>query len=210
MSEVEASPVDLTDSCWGTPPELFKALNREFGFAVDLAANSKASSMCPSWYGPNSHEWHGGGAVDAEYCTDSLKVPWHEGPGPGFVNFPYSTTIAAEYEKVGDQRAAWYRVETWLAKCSIEAMLGYTVVAIVPASIQTQWWGKWVSSGEWPADEIRMLSHRIPFLHPVTRNPMKGGSLNHAVVIWKPDVGYVRPWAPTVRWWTYRGLEAAA
>jgi len=61
---------------WRTPPALFEALNREFRFNLDGAADED-SALCSRYY--------------TEY-SDALKQPWHRDSGGGaiFLNPPYA------------------------------------------------------------------------------------------------------------------------
>lgn len=65
-------------ACLETPPELFAALDQEFGFSIDLAANTH-NHLLSRWFGPGS-------------CTDTLDartVNWSYWDSKGFCNPAY-------------------------------------------------------------------------------------------------------------------------
>lgn len=70
--EVKAS--DL----WRTPRPMFEALDAEFGFDLDCAADT-ANHLCQRWLGP-------GGLVE-----DALTVRWADYGRRGYLNTPYSS-----------------------------------------------------------------------------------------------------------------------
>lgn len=61
---------------WGTPPELFAALDREFGFTLDAAANER-NAKCAKFFTPE---------------TDGLKQSWKT-DGAVWCNPPYGKEI---------------------------------------------------------------------------------------------------------------------
>lgn len=66
---------------WGTPPDFFAALHREFGFSVDAAANS-TNHLLPRWYGPGGER------------EDALTEPW-DAAETYWCNPPYGSQQAA-------------------------------------------------------------------------------------------------------------------
>lgn len=169
------------ESNWRTPPEMFAALDREFKFDLDAAAD-EASGLCQNWIGESE---------------DGLVVSWGTLGEYVFLNPPYS-------------REAGLPIELWIEKCWREAQAGCTVVAVLPHSVQTIWYQRWVYGvtkiGQWSgfaADEVRQIPHRVTFLHP-DGTPRHNAPGNTCVVIWRPNPGYVGPWSPTVRYWSYR------
>lgn len=172
-----------------TPPGLFAALDREFGLKVDAAAD-RVSSLCNHWYGPQAP--HG--------FEDGLRCRW-DPERAHFCNPPYSRKRMAELRKLGARQTEInaFDISKWAEKCATEGVR-VTIVALLPAAIQTQWWQQCV----WEhADEIRFIPHRITFLKPSGEACENVAGVNHAVVIWKPDPGYVGQWQPTVRYWDY-------
>lgn len=175
---------------WRTPKPMFDRLDAEFAFGVDAAASGK--DCCDQWFGP--------GSVTA---VDGLTCSWWDlivGDPTVFLNPPYSRELGLP-------------IEPWIEKCYVEARAGCTVVAILPHAVQTKWfqryvWGitpnkeLYVWEG-FAATEVRQIPHRVTFEHPdgTTRHNAPG---NTCVVIWRPDPGYVGPWTPTVRYWSFR------
>lgn len=96
---------------WRTPPDLFAALDREFTFQVDLAANAE-NHLLSVYLGE-------GGQAD-----DALSTPWAEVARFGFLNPPYSAAL----------------VKRFVDKAAAEAMQGFTTVALLKYDPSTQWW----------------------------------------------------------------------
>jgi len=97
---------------WGTPKELFKTLDREFGFVLDVAAN-RHNRKCARYFGPDH-------PVAAN--RDGLAAPW--APHTCWLNPPFSD------------------LAPWLSKAWRESKKGATVVALVPGDTSTRWWAE--------------------------------------------------------------------
>lgn len=95
---------------WETPPELFAALDREFHFTLDAAANA-ANAKCQIWFGPGS-------PIGVE---DALTARWF---GTVWLNPPYGREIPRFVAKA--------HAETRAGHC--------TAVALIPARTDTEWW----------------------------------------------------------------------
>lgn len=210
---------------WRTPRECFDALDREFVFEWDLAADA-TSTLCTAadsvWYlGPGSP--HG---------EDALTVAWHKLLSPvGFLNPPFSRRLAAAYRtgriknedhwvshEQNPAKALWYEIDAWAEKCWTESQLGATIVGLFPFAPQTDWYRQYVYGHCIPegapvgreyawsghaAREERRLSHRISFLRPDGSTAANAG-VNTAIVVWKPSPGIVGPWQPHSFYWSYR------
>lgn len=77
---------------WRTPPDLFAALDAEFHFTVDAAANAE-NHLCERWWGP-------GGEID-----DALATRWHK--ETCWLNPPYSRVAA--FVSIADFWLPWAR-----------------------------------------------------------------------------------------------------
>ena len=171
---------------WRTPGLCFLALDRAFHFVYDLAAD-RESALCPKWLGP------GGEAEDA------LVVDWTpllHGEA-GFLNPPYSKK---EKQPIGP----------WLEKCWMESQKGCTIVGLIPFAPQTVHYTKYVygfdAEGVWSghaAMEEWRLPHRISYLRP-DGSPAGNAGVNSVVIVWRPNPGFVGPWTPATRYWSYR------
>ncbi len=107
---------------WSTPQEFFDALNREFGFSVDVCATTE-NAKC------------------ARYFTreqDGLTQDWR---GVCWMNPPYGREIGK-----------------WMSKAYRSAMVGTTVVCLVPARMDTAWWHDYAAKGE-----VRFVRGRLKF-----------------------------------------------
>ncbi len=93
---------------WQTPPELFAALDAEFGFTVDVAANS-TNAKCAAFYGPGS-------PLGVE---DALATSW--GTFRCWMNPPYSRGLQGRF----------------IEHAAKQARLGALVVALLPARTDT-------------------------------------------------------------------------
>lgn len=81
---------------WRTPPDLFDALNAEFGFELDAAADA-ANHLSPRYY------------TEAD---DALRQPWN---AVTWCNPPYGRALPAFV------RRALHEVETW--RCPLAVLL---------------------------------------------------------------------------------------
>lgn len=100
-----------------------------------------------------------------DQAVDGLAQPW---TGTCWMNPPYGEVIG-----------------TWVGKARLSAEKGATVVCLVPARVDTNWW--W---GNCIYGEIRFLRGRLKFGGAETSAPFPS-----AVVIFGPNV------TPTVKWW---------
>ncbi len=168
---------------WRTPPALFVALDKEFHFDVDVAAD-RDNHLCDTWYGP--------GADAYGRPTDALDVNW--GRRCYFMNPPYA-------------KAEKRPIDPWVAQAwQTSYQMGGIVVGVLPFSPQTEWFRTYVMGMTDPfhaAAELRMLPHRVTFNRP-DGTPADNAPGNTVIVIWRPNPGYVGPWQPAVRYWSYR------
>lgn len=164
---------------WGTPAELFEPLAREFPVALDAAGS-------PGWH--KTLRFLGPGS---DLATDALKADWRDFTNRHeaiFLNPPFS-------------RALKMPIEPWLKACA-EFGADRTIVAIVPARVDTTWWNAHIAHS---AAEIRFIPHRVKFVPP-PGHQKKGFSAGFptSVVIWRPQPGIVGKPGPRVVSWTYR------
>jgi phage N-6-adenine-methyltransferase len=142
------------DDTWTTPRKFFDEINSEFLFSLDAAA-LKSSTLVPNnWFGPDH---------DDPDRRDALVKNWSEASYRGaiWLNPPYGRTI-----------------KEWVAKADYESKQGATVVCLVPARTDTNWW--WDSCIH---HEVRFIKGRLKF----------GGQKNSApfpsaVVVMKPVI----------------------
>ena len=133
---------------WQTPPDLFAALDAEFRFTLDAAANTQ-NALCPLYLGPD----HGG----AEY-RDGLTADWWIGRGgeAAWCNPPYSRGLQGKF----------------IAKAATEAQKGagglLTVVMLLPARTDTKAFHAHIWNADQhrprPGVELRLLKGRLRFV----------------------------------------------
>jgi phage N-6-adenine-methyltransferase len=121
------------DDTWTTPRDFFANLHEEFNFTLDAAA-LKSSAVVPNYLGPD-HEYG--------WRRDALTVEWDGASGGGAVwlNPPYGRAI-----------------KEFVAKADTESNKGITVVCLVPARTDTNWW--WDSCIH---HEVRFIKGRLKF-----------------------------------------------
>lgn len=207
---------------WRTPPALFKALHQEFNFQNDLASDIR-SALLPRHLGP-------GGISEDALAYDwtrlqqpnFLNPPYSKAKTRAYRNgFAVLDGEGAPHSKhpheKSETKAAWYEIENWAEKCWSEARNGCTTVGLFPYSSQTEWWVRYVlglekdgdlyrgykwAYGGLAATEIRLFPHRVSYLRP-DGTPAGNAGGNSCVIIWKPNPGYIGPWSPTIRYWSY-------
>ena len=132
---------------WATPDQLFDALDHEFQFDLDAAASS-INAKCPfyldqelnsldaSWHIPHRVRDSSGNLVTPckPFSSIFLNPPWGRGIGD-WLNHAYQQSRPT----VG---------------------LAPTVVCLIPACTDTQWWRDFA----WKAAEIRLLTGRLKFV----------------------------------------------
>jgi hypothetical protein len=181
------------ESNWRTPPELYAALRQEVDFGIDLAAN-EANRLELSWMGPG-----------ASYWENALIADWSMLQKPGFLNPPYSRK---KYREAHDPAML---IENWARKAFNESERGFTTYGLFPFAPQTEWFRLYVmghtqDGNGWrghAAMEVRRFPYRLSFLRP-DGSPAQNAGVNSCVIIWRPDPGYVGPWVPTERYWSYK------
>jgi DNA (cytosine-5)-methyltransferase 1 len=95
---------------WRTPRALFEALDAEFAFDIDLAAD-KTNALVPRWLGPGGLE------------PDALAVDWPSFGRTGWLNPPYSTAMILRFMEA-------------VARHSRRM----TIVTLTPLDPSTEWW----------------------------------------------------------------------
>ena len=123
------------DDTWTTPRDFFDKLNAEFDFGLDAAALQNSTLVPDNWYGPDHPD---------PAARDALRIDWnHNSRGkPIWLNPPYGRVI-----------------KDWMRKASEVASGGGTVVCLVPARTDTNWWHDYCIN----AYEIRYIRGRLKF-----------------------------------------------
>lgn len=126
---------------WETPPEVFEPLNKVFHFTLDVAS-SHENAKCELYFTETGlHKTHQFGTRTFN-SDDGLSGDW-EGH-TCWMNPPYSN---------------WQK---WVAKASVEAAKGATVVALLPARTDTKAFHEYIWKK--PSVEIRFVKGRIKFV----------------------------------------------
>jgi len=122
------------DDTWTTPRDFFDRLNTEFDFGLDAAALQSSTLVPDNWYGPDHPD---------PAARDALRIDWnHNSRGkPIWLNPPYGRSI-----------------KDWMRKANEVASGGGTVVCLVPARTDTNWW--WDSCIH---HEVRFIKGRLKF-----------------------------------------------
>lgn len=217
------------DCNWRTPPALIAQLRKSFYFNVDLAADAD-SSICRPDSTALGHTWLGPGSTLGE---DALTVSWSglQGYPCGFLNPPYSVSLISKIRSAGivngvqtipgrmkdDPRIRALRIENWAKKAYEESLLGFTTVGVFPYAPQTKWFRRYVMGHleverepgfprvEWEhaALDYWRVPHRVTFLRADGR-PAVNANVNTCIIHWGPNPGFVGPWVPSGRYWSYR------
>lgn len=164
---------------WETPWPLFRLLDREFNFTLDAAA-SERNRKCERWLeGPCIKGADHPALWPTDPCLCGLCSDWME--HSVWCNPPYGAGI-----------------ERWVHKFIHASVEGASVVALLPANTDTEWFAAcWKQ-----ADEVRLLSGRVNFVGSSSGNT--GGS---AILVFRP-FGFIRlrikPHHPKVLLWDWR------
>jgi site-specific DNA-methyltransferase (adenine-specific) len=126
---------------WATPNWLFEALDREFGFTLDVCATHE-NAKCRKHF---------------TRVENGLVQDWSD--HVVFMNPPYGREIGC-----------------WMQKAYESARSGATVVCLVPARTDTEWWHKYAMRGE-----VRLLRGRLRF-----GNSQNSAPFPSAIVVFRP------------------------
>ncbi|MEN6387223.1 MAG: DNA N-6-adenine-methyltransferase [Phycisphaerales bacterium] len=153
---------------WETPQEFYEKLNQEFNFDIDVCATAE-NAKCKNYFSPEQ---------------DGLTQVW-EWEGTCWMNPPYGN---AEYpckpncKKMICKKRGYHIAEyvpgisDWIRKAYESSLYGATVVCLVPARTDTEWWHEYCMKGE-----IRFVRGRLKFVGAKAAAPFPS-----AVVIFRP------------------------
>ena len=149
----------MANTEWKTPPQLFDIINRAVGgFKVDAAAD-QFNHLLPHWYGP--------GSPLAEDALDP-SLSWMS---PAWCNPPYGKGITK-----------------WLQAFDNQAEKGVSIIALIPASVETEWWNAWVAKGlELGICDVIFLVGRVEFLKPCNHCDRTGACGDFGPDSWNPN-----------------------
>ena len=148
---------DMKNS-WGTDPVIFNALDKEFNFSLDAAANHKNNKV------PNNYLTKDDDALSKCWHDEILNVTsknlnvW--------VNPPYGKGY----------------IKRFMEKAIEEKAKGVTTVLLVPATLDAQWLPIDQIS------EIRIVTGgRLSFYHPISGKKINGNTKGSMFVIFRPS-----------------------
>lgn len=141
---------------WQTPKSLFDSLNREFEFDLDVCASNKNKLV----YYHFSEQYS---ALDNDWCYPVKNDIEPKPITAAFLNPPYSKT-ALFLERAAQQ----------------SELNNFTVVALVNANTDTQWFAQAVKS----ASEVRLLTGRVGFVK-ASGGKSNGNTKGQCLIIWR-------------------------
>jgi len=142
---------------WSTPDWLFAAVNNEFDFKLDIAANNK-NTKCNSYINVEQNALIMDNWADATPLLDTLafKSVW--------INPPYSRGMIQLFMDKAYQQCRQNKI---------------TVVLVVPSTTDAGWWPE-------KATEIRFITQgRVSFQHPITKKAINGNTKGSALIVFK-------------------------
>ncbi len=152
-----------------TPQWFVDVLNDEFSFDIDLAATSSNCRIVlfgnPVYLGPDHFD---------EFRRDALIAPWHRYGKCGWLNGPYSRG----------------QILKFCAKAEAEAAKGFTTVSLIPGDVSTEYYHRYVLTGEHRTVKTRLKFEGAPLDKHGKLPPAKFGSV-------------LRIWRPTHKYWSF-------
>ena len=195
---------------WRTPPEMLEKLKQTFPIEIDLAAKADNAVVeveeSVIYLGPD----HPNPAF-----RDALAVAWHTIAKWGFLNPTYSLSLYSDGLKAGIDRKdlQWLLIESWANKAYYESLKGFHTIGVFPYAPQTEWFRHFVmghlsapNGVDWAghaALDYWKMPHRVSFLQP-DGSPSNNANVNTCIIHWGPNPGFVGPWVPSGRYWSYR------
>ncbi len=154
-----STDADKDTDAWATPDNLFESLHKEFGFTLDSCA-TKQNAKVPNY-------------IDKD--TDALSVRWQT-----FGRFNQAVFCNPPYGR---------GMERWLAKAWETCRDGATVVVLIFARTDTQWWAKYAPK----AAEWRFVSGRLKFYRPGTKDQGFSAPAPSVLLVFRPTRGHKAP-----------------
>lgn len=159
---------DLTsgNSCWETPPAIFKKLNDEFKFDIDICADSKRN-LCRKYFGPGS-----------PFHTNALEAPWSFIGTVGFCNPPYGPFVPH------------------VLRVALEATLyGFTTVLLLPMRATRAFHSTIIAPNganelRFCDKRITFWENGAPRINPRTGKP-DPAPFDSIIVVYRPGGGHV-------------------
>lgn len=143
---------------WQTPKYVFNWLDKRFGFDIDGCANEK-NALCSSWVGEGS-------PLGSDFLDTKTPYPYRN--LRFYVNPPYSD------------------VGPFLKAAKELKDKGHLVVMLLNNDKSTQWYQNHIHG---VANEvIDIVGGRIAFIHPVTKQEIKGNSKGQMIVVFDPTM----------------------
>ena len=159
MKDLISSDLDADmKNSWGTDPVIFNAMNKEFNFSLDAAANDKNHKV--DWY------------LTKE--DDSLSIDW-------VIAIQDHASVRDTAVWINPPYGKGY-IKKFMQKCIEEKDKGVTSVLLVPATLDAQW----LPISE--ISEIRIVTGgRLSFYHPETNKKVNGNTKGSMFVIFRPS-----------------------
>lgn len=153
-----ANQQDFDRNTWQTPKYFFNWLNKRFDFDIDGCAD-ESNALCLNWVGKGS-------PLGSDFLETKTPYPYRN--LRFYVNPPYSdvTPFLQQAKRLRDA--------------------GYLVVMLLNNDKSTQWYQQHIHG---VANEvIDITGGRIAFVHPVTKQEIKGNSKGQMVVVFDPTM----------------------
>ena len=153
-----ANQQDFDRNTWQTPKYFFNWLNKRFDFDIDGCAD-ESNALCLNWVGKGS-------PLGSDLLETKTPYPYRN--LRFYVNPPYSdvTPFLQQAKRLRDA--------------------GYLVVMLLNNDKSTQWYQQHIHG---VANEvIDITGGRIAFVHPVTKQEIKGNSKGQMVVVFDPTM----------------------
>lgn len=153
-----ANQQDFDRDTWQTPKYFFNWLNKRFDFDIDGCAD-ESNALCLNWVGKGS-------PLGSDFLETKTPYPYRN--LRFYVNPPYSdvTPFLKAAKELKDK--------------------GHLVVMLLNNDKSTQWYQQCIHG---VANEVfDITGGRIAFIHPVTKQEIKGNSKGQMVVVFDPTM----------------------
>jgi phage N-6-adenine-methyltransferase len=146
----------MNRDCWGTPKEIFAAMNAEFDFKLDAAA-SEENSMCKFFI------------TEEENC---LTTDWIQGASMFGMNGWYAY-LNPPYSDIGP----------FVIRAAEMARKGVGCVMLVMADTSVGWYKEAIKTCQ---EVRFITGGRLAFISPETGKPVGGNNKGSMFLIWHP------------------------